>query len=370
MSTETGTSSGLLSRRVFTDISPASWEHPADRAALQTLRALPGFDLLIKRTAGAIGERGIRLMFQANAVRVQVDQFASLHRAMNEVKVTLDFRDDVPIFVSQAPWFNAGAYGVEKPFIVVNSATLDLLDERELRVLLAHELGHVMSGHALYHTMLVLILAFGLRRLPLLAGIGLVPIRLGLQEWSRKSELSADRAGLLGSQDPEAALSMFLKASGGSITTKHELNVAAYARQVEEYEENEGVDTVFKFLNLLDRSHPFHTLRAAELKRWGSSPEYAKILAGDYRRRSDEQPGSYGSDLNEAASYYAGEALERAREMKDMAKNIAQETTSYAKRAASEASEAARQAVDRLGEVLGRRREPSDPGNGPAGGGS
>lgn len=67
--------------------------------------------------------------------------------------------------------------------------------------------------------------------------------------------------------------------------------------------------------------------------------------------------GTYGSDLNEAASYYAGEAFERAREVKDMAKNIAQETTSYAKRAATEASEAARQAVDRLGEVLGRRRD-------------
>lgn len=350
-----GTPRELLRLRVFTDISPASWEHPADRAALQTLRALPGFDLLIKRTLGMIGERGIRLMFQANAVRVQSDQFVTLHRAMNEVKETLDFHDDVPIFVSQAPWFNAGAYGVERPFIVVNSATLDLLDERELRVLLAHELGHVMSGHALYHTMLVLILSFGLRNLPLLAGIGLVPIRLALQEWSRKSELSADRAGLLGSQDPDAALSMFLKSAGGSITTKHELNPSAYARQVAEYEENDGVDTVFKFLNLLERSHPFHTLRAAELNRWGAGPEYAKILAGDYRRRSDQPAASYGSDLNDAASYYAGEALERAREVKEIAKNIAQETTNYAKRAASEASEAARQAVDRLGEVLGRR---------------
>jgi len=355
MSEESGSTVALLRRRVLEDISPASWEHPADRVALQTLRALPGFDLLVKRTLGLIGERGIRLMFQANAVRVEEDQFATLHRALNEVKTTLDVRDDVPLFVSHAPWFNAGAYGVDKPFIVINSGTLDLLDERELRVLLAHELGHVMSGHALYHTMLVLILSFGLRNLPLLAGIALVPIRLALQEWSRKSELSADRAGLLGSQDPDAALSMFLKASGGSITTKHELNLAAYARQVEEYEQHEGFDTVFKFLNLLDRSHPFHTLRAAELKRWGAGPECAKILAGEYRRRSEGRTENYASDLSEAAGYYAGEARERAREVTEMARNIAQETTSRAKRAASEATEAARHAVDRLSEAFGRR---------------
>src|SRR5262249_28584278 len=164
-----------------------------------------------------------------------------------EVKRTLDYSEDVPLFVAQAPWFNAGAYGMDQPFIVVNSATLDLLDERELRVLLAHELGHVMSGHSLYHTMLMLILVFGLRNLPLAAGIAIMPIRLALQEWSRKSELSADRAALLGSQDPDAALSLFLKAAGGGVTTKHELNLRAYARQVDEYERNDGFDVVFKF---------------------------------------------------------------------------------------------------------------------------
>ena len=50
------------------------------------------------------------------------------------------------------PFFNAGAYGIDKPFIVIHSAAIELLDDDELRVLLAHELGHVMSGHALYRT--------------------------------------------------------------------------------------------------------------------------------------------------------------------------------------------------------------------------
>src|SRR3989442_14972184 len=36
--------------------------------------------------------------------------------------------------------------------------SLKLLDDDEMRTLLGHELGHVMSGHALYVTILILIL--------------------------------------------------------------------------------------------------------------------------------------------------------------------------------------------------------------------
>ncbi|MCU0627712.1 MAG: hypothetical protein MUF21_14700, partial [Gemmatimonadaceae bacterium] len=50
-------------------IASTAWEHPADRAALNTLRALPGFDEIVRRIAGFFGERGLRHLFLANAVR-------------------------------------------------------------------------------------------------------------------------------------------------------------------------------------------------------------------------------------------------------------------------------------------------------------
>ena len=48
-------------RIVLTDISSAAWEHPADRAALNTLRAIPGFDQVVRKVAAYFGERGVRL---------------------------------------------------------------------------------------------------------------------------------------------------------------------------------------------------------------------------------------------------------------------------------------------------------------------
>src|SRR5881275_546786 len=220
-------------RRVLTQIAPVSWEHPADRAALQTLRSVPGFDEVVKKIVGFFGERGIRLLFQANAVRVGPTQFPKLHQLYTDVLTTMDWPDRPELFVSQTPFVNAGAFGMDRPFIVINSGTLRLLDDDEVRNVLGHELGHVMSGHALYHTILVLILNVSLGALPFLAGIAILPIQLALLEWFRKSELSSDRAGLLACQDATASLRVNLKFAGGGDMSQMDLN--AFLAQASEY---------------------------------------------------------------------------------------------------------------------------------------
>ena len=60
----------MADRILLTDIAPQAWEHPADRAALNALRAIPGFDEVIRKIAAFFGERGLRQLFLANAVRV------------------------------------------------------------------------------------------------------------------------------------------------------------------------------------------------------------------------------------------------------------------------------------------------------------
>ena len=78
-------------RVVLTQISPLAWEHPADRAALNTLRASPAIDDILKKIYGFFGERGVRLLFQANAVRTGPKQFVRLERMLDEVCATLDW---------------------------------------------------------------------------------------------------------------------------------------------------------------------------------------------------------------------------------------------------------------------------------------
>src|SRR5690606_36668570 len=152
-------------------IAPTAWEHPADRAALNTLRALPGFDEVVRRVFGFFGERGIRQLFLGNAVRVGPRQRPQLDALYTDVLTTLDWPGGTDaivdrigrpeLYVTQMPFVNAGAVGFELPFIVISSASIDLLDDDEQRFILAHELGHVISGHVTYRTLAVLLLMLG-----------------------------------------------------------------------------------------------------------------------------------------------------------------------------------------------------------------
>jgi Zn-dependent protease with chaperone function len=297
-------------RRILTGIDSSTWEHPADRAALMALRRVPAFDTVLKKVFGLFGEKPIRLAFQSNAVRVSETQFPWIWERYVEVCETLD-APRFELFVSQTPLVNAGAYGMEKPFIVLNSGALRLLDKEELTWLLGHELGHIMSGHVLYRTMTVLLLQLAQMGFPVV-GLAARAVLVALLEWNRKAELSSDRAGLLAVQNPEAALKAFMKLAGGG--HEEETNLNEFLVQAEEYRTSgDAADLVFKVLNLLGTTHPFHVLRAAEIRDWIEAGEYDRVLRGEYRRRGEAYE-PWREDLAEAARSYREDAQDLARQ--------------------------------------------------------
>jgi Zn-dependent protease with chaperone function len=305
-------------KRVLTRIGAESWEHPADRAALAALRRIPAFDEVLRKVFGFFGEKPIRLAFQANAVRVSEKQFPAIHARYQDVLTTMDAPEHYPLFVSQTPMVNAGAYGMEHPFIVLNSGAIRLLDEEELTFLMGHELGHVMSGHVLYRTMLMILLQLANLGYPIV-GIAARAVLVGLLEWYRKSELSSDRAGLLACQDPNVALRTSLRLAGGGRDDETDLN--EFLAQADAYRESGDVaDSVFKVLNLLGTTHPFHTLRAAELRDWVEAGEYDRILRGEYHRRGEphvpllDDLRAAGESYREGAREFFDQVAEGARD--------------------------------------------------------
>ncbi|HET7583618.1 MAG TPA: M48 family metallopeptidase [Gemmatimonadaceae bacterium] len=300
------------------EIAPIAWEHPADRAALNALRALPGFDDVVRKVGSFFGERGIRHLFLANAVRVGPRQRPQLDALLSEVLDTMDWAERPQLYVTQKPEVNAYAIGFEHPFIVVTSAALELLDRDERRVVLGHELGHIISGHTTYTTIAQILLLIGWRNLPFLTGLALLPIELALFEWYRKAELSCDRAGLLATQDPMASMRVFFKFAGG-LSYGDDVNLDEFLAQAREYETTgTAVDTAFKAINVALRTHPFNTVRAGELQRWIATGDYDRIVRGEYPRRGSAEAPPFTSDLEEAGSYYAEQARQAATQVGEM----------------------------------------------------
>jgi Zn-dependent protease with chaperone function len=286
-------------------ISSRAYEHPADRSALVALRKLTGFDTILKNLAGLFNDRALRLSFLASSVRVTEDQFPDLHQMLRDGAYILDLPHVPEMFVSQSPLMNAMALGNDKPFLVLTSGLVELHDQEELRFVIGHELGHVLSGHSVYRTMLYYLvnLANRLALVPF-AWIGLKAVIWGLEEWYRKSELSCDRAGLLATQDVEAARRALMKLAGGRRLA--ELSHDEFHRQAHEYDAVPDIrESLLKLMQLQGATHPFAVVRFAELDRWASDGDYQTILAGNYPRRDDDGGTSVGDEFRSAAKSYS-----------------------------------------------------------------
>jgi Zn-dependent protease with chaperone function len=247
----------------------------------------------------------VRLELLGSAIRADDRQFPQLHRQLAEVGAVLDVAEVPELYVRANPFPTAVTIGMDKPLIVVNSALVDLLDDEELAFVLGHELGHAISGHAVYQTLLqrLLQLTGVLGSIPL-GGLGIRLIVAALMEWSRKSELSADRAGLLATQDTAVAFRVHMKlASGGHLD---DLDTTSFFAQGREYDEAGDLrDSVLKMLLIETRSHPFTVVRAAELRRWVDSGDYTAILGGTYPRREDDADAPVSEAAQAAARSYA-----------------------------------------------------------------
>ncbi|MFI0778200.1 M48 family metallopeptidase [Streptomyces sp. NPDC021212] len=292
-------------RRRFPGISSRAYEHPADRSALVALRKLTGFDTVFKALSGLLPERSLRLLYLSDSVRVSDRQFAHLHDMLRDACYILDLEQVPAMYVTQDPKPNAMCIGMDAPIIVLTTGLVELLDEEEMRAVIGHEVGHALSGHSVYRTILLFLtnLALKVAWIPL-GNVAVLALVTALREWFRKSELSADRAGLLVGQDLRASMRGLMKLAGGHHL--HEMNVDAFLEQAEEYESSGDLrDSVLKILNMLPRSHPFTTVRAAELKKWAASRDHQRLMDGHYPRRDEDKDTSVSDSFRESASHYA-----------------------------------------------------------------
>ena len=285
-------------------ISPKAYEHPADRAATAALKSIPMLDVVVRKLIEFGYERALRQVFLAGSVKLGSDQLPEAWAAHRAACARLDLGDVPALYLTQFPVTNAAAIGSDRPMVMVNSRTVELLDEEELRTVLGHEAGHILSDHVLYRTALMILLSIGtsVARLPVMAGLPLLAVKLALLEWFRAAELSCDRAATLVNRDPLVSCRTLMVIAGGAASRK--LSLDAFLRQAAAYEEWEpGWDKLSRLRVELAQTHAFPVRRVSELMKWVRSGDYDRIVAGEYVRRGD--PVDVRVEGGEAVDHYA-----------------------------------------------------------------
>jgi Zn-dependent protease with chaperone function len=294
-------------------ISPRAYQHPADRAATAALQRIPYLDEVVRQLIALGYERALRAVTLGAAIRLGERQLPGVWVLHREVFHVLDLDDAVPgLYLTQFPFANAYTIGSKQPIVLLNSELLHLLDDAGRRSVLAHEAAHVHSDHVLYQTALLILVRLGSSRLPALAGLPLLGIRLALLEWFRAAELSCDRAAALVTRDATAVCRSLMVLSAGAAAD--ELNLDAFIAQAAEYDDGgTGLDRLTKLTNDMNLTHPMPVRRVRQLTEWVHSGEYDRIVDGEYVRRGQEPP--LKDEADSASAHYAdriGGALQQA----------------------------------------------------------
>lgn len=286
----------------LTDISPKAYEHPADRAATAALGSVPMLDQVVKKLIEFGYERALRTAYLGGSVRLGHDQLPEIYRLYKQVLVTLDMPDEYDLYITSMPVVNAMAIGSGRPIIVLNSGLVNLGDDETLKVVLAHECAHILSEHVMYRTALAILIRLTTGRMPLLAGLPLMAVRMALLEWARATELSADRAAALVVRDPLPVCRTMMRIAAGAAADK--LDLDAYLRQAGEYNEGgQGFDKIQRIWQDLGVTHARPARRTREVMDWVRTGEYNRIIDGEYPRRGDHVDVRQHTD--EAQNFYA-----------------------------------------------------------------
>lgn len=257
-------------------LSPDTFMHPKDKAALKQLEAIPGFPALVKKIMSMGFETYQYGLNMASSIRLSENQLPEIYKHLPPICEKLCI--PVPeLYLSMSPVPNAWTSGDERIYITLTSALLECVTDEELDAIIAHECGHILCHHVLYH-MVANYLKLGADIIGVLGNLS-IPVQWGLFYWSRMSELSSDRVAALVT-NPELVSAVMARLAGGPKNITQNINFDEWAKQAYEYESISNDGTWNKFLKIysvLDSTHPFAAVRVKEIREWCAGEEYKRV---------------------------------------------------------------------------------------------
>ncbi|MDO5518810.1 MAG: M48 family metallopeptidase, partial [Clostridium sp.] len=261
----------------------AEYEHEEDRRLLEALRGNKVIEKPLKLFVEYDIERVITVQYTGSNIKVTPQNIPMVYRAVETACRILDVKRIPDIYVQQGFAVNACTTGIENPIIILNAGCLSLLSYEELLFIVGHEVGHIKSQHLMYHMIGQALPYIGEIAAQMTLGIGGIigtGLQISLYNWYRKSELTADRAGLLVCQNHRTALSALMKCAGYPPKFYETLNEEDFLKQVEQFEslDSETYNKFVKIVSNLFQTHPWTVLRAKELNNWYEQGAYEKIV--------------------------------------------------------------------------------------------
>ena len=125
-------------------ISYTDFIHPSDKKALEALKAIPGFDYLVKKFMSVYSEKINKLQTTSSMIKIGEKQLPQIYNILLKVCKKLEIAPpELYLKLDREP--NAYTMGDSEIFIVIHSGLLETLTLAQVETVIAHECGHIIQ---------------------------------------------------------------------------------------------------------------------------------------------------------------------------------------------------------------------------------
>jgi Zn-dependent protease with chaperone function len=260
-----------------------------DGQAMNTLQKIPALSSVVRSVSDKVGRPWIESTF--NGIRLGPKQLPDVWNQAVLAARILGLPSMPDVYVAGDQQWSTYTFGTESSaFIVLGTAVLTNFQGDELLFVLAREMGHCRAGHALWKTVTRFLtgditphgglLSNGLFNAMSPSKLIWGAVEMPLMMWSRQSDITADRAGLLAIGDEDLARRVLLGWSIHSSRLLKQINIEEWMKQ-----EDESDDRMTRFSEMTTSSSMYTTrrlrllgqaAREPDLMRWSQSVQPAR----------------------------------------------------------------------------------------------
>ncbi len=271
----------MMSYEALHGLKPEAYQHPGEKIAMAALKKIPLLDTVMAKVLDAQIQMDLYAETVGSCYRITQKTNPRVYALYKLALARLGVTEEYPLFSKMSYEYNACAIGVNKPFIILHSSVISNYSDGELLKIIGHEIGHIKSGHVLYHNMANSLNSI-LGSLGGVAETASIALQFALMEWQRNSEYTADRAGLIATADINASNTETMKMLGHSDKIPDvDFSVEKVIKQVEDFKtDSAGIIGKLLYINYTaSATHPWSILRLKQINDWYNSGEYEKVVA-------------------------------------------------------------------------------------------
>lgn len=178
-------------------IDPAVYQHPADKAASDAIKASEAFQKVLRFISKNGIEKWMRGMYRASFLQITPSISPEIHAMLQEAQEMFNAPSIPDVFIIRSYPMQAILTGAEQPVLTISSELLRQLDEDMLWGMIASEVGGIKAGFGELKLIEWLCATVGSLLPP-----GVAPaLQVLLKNWHRYAQYTFDRTTLIATGD-------------------------------------------------------------------------------------------------------------------------------------------------------------------------